>query len=228
MRTKSISIFNSPSQNSIQDEIIWFPIGVWREVKRIVSTLQRNHTRSVRVGINCSEFTSRHGEIWYEWLMAALEKKFDLELCFDNECGRSSNKAEQRNSFSKIVTYFINTYGDQFNSIELCRNPHDKYIPLTSSTDIHSDELVNAATLAANKGKSITLGGIQGGDFEWLMLLIQSGFLKNVDFIRLDSDGDHWSTSTSFLAETISNVLHENGLSTRVLPTLPDASSESA
>ena len=228
MRTKSISIFNSLSPDSIQNEIIWFPVGVWREVKRIVSVLQQNHIKSVRVGIDCSEFASRHGEIWYEWLMAALGTKFDLELCFDNECGRTSTKEDQSHSFSKIVMYFIDKFGDQFSRIELCRNPQDKYIPLTSATDIQSDELISVATFASIKGKSITLGGIQGGDFEWLMLLIHSGLLEKVDFIRLDSDGDHWSTSTSFLAETIANVLYENDLSTRVIPTLPDASSESA
>ena len=131
----------------------------------------------------------------------------------------SSKKPITKYSLAETVEYFILKYGSQFNRIELCRNPSDKYIPINSGTNIFADELVFATTLAVSMKKRITIGGIQAGDFEWLMLLINSGFFEKVEAIRLDNEGDNWSTNTNYLEQAIVEVLQEHNFKTQVFST---------
>lgn len=218
MKINSSGLICSITPDHPLDEILWFPLGMKREVKKQILMLVQKDVFSIRVGINCREFKTEKGSLWYNWLMSALNSKFTLELCFDKFMLPPSALASyNRYSLAEIVESFVYKYGEQFDRLELWRDPLEKYLPITSSTNIFSDELLFAASWAIYLDKKVTIGGIQAGDFEWLSILVGSGFLKKVDAIRLDSEGDLWSTNTLFLARAIEGILLYNGLTTSVL-----------
>lgn len=213
------------TSNYCQDNVLWFPVGKKEEVLMEISLLERKRIRSIRVGISCVVFNTTQGALWYDWLMSVLSKKFDLEPCFDKYyLDLPSNKTFQNNSLCELVELFIYKYGHQFDHLELWKNPLDKFIPITSSTNIYSDELVFAASWAIFLNKKVKIGGVQAGDFEWLTLLIHSGVLRNVTAIRLDSEGDLWSTNTQFFAQSIRSMLKEKGFKTLVFDNAPSLS----
>lgn len=210
------------ASNYYQENFLWFTLGMKEAVRLEISLLEKKKINSIRVGINCTDFNGVKGALWYDWLMLALSKKFDLELCFDKYyLGLPSKKTSQFNYLSEVVDFFIHKYGRQFEQLELWKNPQDKFIPISSSTNIFSDELVVAATSAIFLNKKVNIGGIQAGDFEWLTLLIHSGFLRNVTAIRLDSEGDLWSTNSNFLAQSIRSMFKENNVKTLVFSDTP-------
>lgn len=229
MNTNSIKNISLSTAVYNQDYVSWFPIGLKSEALQKISSLQRKGILVLKLGVNCSEFNTMQGAIWYDWLMSILGDKFELELCFLNNCPvMSPKKPSSKQILSETVECFINKFGGQFNRIELCRNPGDKFIPINSSTNIYSDELVFAATWAVFMKKKITIGGVQAGDFEWLMLLMNSGFFEKVDAIRLDTGADNWSTNTNYLEQAIVGVLQEHNFKTRVFSTSPKVRSKSA
>ncbi|MEB2787225.1 hypothetical protein [Algoriphagus persicinus] len=210
------------------DSVLWFPLGMKEKVQKEISSLERKRIVSLRVGINCLVFNTKEGALWYDWLMSVLSKKFDLEPCFDKYyLHLPSKETSQNNSLHELVEYFISKYGHQFEQLELWKNPLDKFIPITSSTNIFSDELIFAATWAIFLNKKVIIGGIQAGDFEWLSLLINSGFLQDVSAIRLDSEGDLWSTNTNFFAQSIRSMLKEKDFKTVVFSNAPSIIVES-
>ncbi|WP_339702293.1 hypothetical protein [Algoriphagus aquimarinus] len=213
------------TSNYCPDNVLWFPVGMKEEVQMEILLLERKRITSIRVGISCVVFNTTQGALWYDWLMSVLSKKFDLELCFDKySLDQPSNSNSANNSLCELVELFIYKYGHQFDHLELWKNPLDKFIPITSSTNIYSDELVFAASWAIFLNKKVKIGGVQAGDFEWLTLLIHSGVLRNVTAIRLDSEGDLWSTNTQFLAQSIRSMLKEKGFKTLVFDNAPSLS----
>ena len=219
MITQTIDSYFSISLDHEHDPICGFFCRMKEIVRKKITYLQRNQIEKIRISVNCMAFNSEEGRQWNDWMLSTLANKFELELCFDTYSPplflRTSN---QHFTLSELVEYCINKYGDYFDRIEFFRDPKDKFIPITSETNIFSDELVFAVSWAVFMKKSVTLAGIQAGDFEWLMLLVSSGFMHKIDAIRLDNSKDQWSANTSYLREAISDILLEKKLHTRLLP----------
>lgn len=199
---------------SFPDAVTWLNPDMEKEkVQQIISVQMINNVKSLRIGIDCKAFNSANGEHWYSWLMRELDDKFELELCFDNF---SHSLTPPKYSLSEIVDFFIYRYGKQFARIELRRNPKAKFVHMNSSYEIFSDELAYTSSRATSLDKEVFIGGIQSGDFEWLLLMLKSGFLDNVEAIRLGSKGDFWSTHTGFFEQNLRRIFKESGINTLV------------
>lgn len=220
INTNSIKNLSNTIAVDHSDASAGFPVDLKSEVLQKIAFLERKGIHVLKVCVDCKEFNFMWSVGWYDWLMATLGDKFELEISFlNNSPFMSSKKPITKHRLAETVECFINNYGNQFDRIELYRNPEDKFSPINSGINIFADELVFAATFAAFRGKKITIGGIQAGDFEWLMWLINSGFFEKVEAIRLDKEGDNWSSNTNYLEQAVVEVLQGHNFKTQVFST---------
>ncbi|WP_192349161.1 hypothetical protein [Algoriphagus sp. Y33] len=215
--SNSAKIANNPVEPPTE-RTVWFPVRNRKEVMLEIGRFQSEGVDYLRLGIDCAEFSTKKGKKWYDWLLPTLADSFDLELCFDNFSKSPGKSLIKKQTLPEIVEHFIVVHGEHFDLIELWRNPSCRMkeeIP----ENIFAEDVVFAATWAKHLGKKVSLGKIQTVDFEWITKLVSSQFLKNIEHIEVDKDGeDLWSSSTGFYERTLRSLFEAKGLEIEIRP----------
>ncbi|REG88713.1 hypothetical protein [Algoriphagus antarcticus] len=206
------------SSEFITEGIIWFSVRNRKEVNSEIGRLKSQGISRLRLGIDCAEFNTKKGIKWYDWLLPTLAESFELELCFDNFSKTPNRSLSRTYMLPEIVEHFILKHGEHFNLLELWRNPANR-AKHESSENIFSEDVVFAATWAKHLGKKVSLGRIQTTDFEWIATLVSSQFLKNIECVEIDKEGENLrNTSTQFYERTLRSLFEAKGVKTKIRP----------
>ncbi|MDR7130507.1 hypothetical protein J2X69_002863 [Algoriphagus sp. 4150] len=218
MNLSSTSAKPSTQVEPPTEGVVWFPVRNRKEVTLEINRLKSESIDSLRLGIACGDFSTKKGKKWYDWLVPTLAESFDLELCFDNFSQNPDRSLIRRLTLPEIVEHFILKHGEHFTLIELWRNPACRTTEDTCE-NIFAEDVVFAATWAKHLGKKVSLGKIQSSDFEWITRLVSSPFLKNIEHIEVDMDGeDLWSSGAGFYERTLRSLFKAKGVKIEIRP----------
>lgn len=213
---------------AMTEGIMWFPVRNRKEVTLEIGRLRSEGVRFVRLGIECAAFNTKKGNKWYDWLLPTLAESFELELCFDNFSKASNRPLSPKHTLPEIVEHFIIKHGEYFNLLELWRNPSNR-VNQDYSENIFAEDVVFAATWARHLGKKVSLGRIQSVDFDWITKLISSQFLKNIECVEIDKQGEDLVNKCSqFYERTLRGLFEAKGVKTEIRPSWQISSSEIA
>lgn len=163
-------------------EVLWFSHQDKNETKRTIERLSRRRISKLKLGLDCTEFNSKNGKKWYDWLIPTLSKEFQVAVCLDNFSKSGQAPKPVKRSLAQIVEHVIFKHGSQISGLELWRNPVNRS---KFTVNVFSEDVVFAATWAKHLGKKVSLGVIRELDGEWISTLRSSQFMSNIDFVEI-------------------------------------------
>jgi CDP-paratose 2-epimerase len=179
----------------------WFHYEAYEDVERAVHLLRDLGIKHLRTGISWADYHRRRGPQWYDWQMAALGE-FEVMPCIWHTPpslahGRSCSAPPHRlQDFADFIDVVIESYGRQFDALELWNEPNNRYKWDYKQFDPDWEQFAIMTAMAANwaqqRGKQTVLGGMIPVDRDWLELMKGYGLLRFIDVVAIHGFPNMW------------------------------------
>ncbi|HEY0183033.1 MAG TPA: NAD-dependent epimerase/dehydratase family protein [Rhodopila sp.] len=195
----------------------WFRPGEHERVSTAIAGMRAAGASSVRTHLSWATYHTPEGAAWYDWLIPALSRDFELLPCVHytppslSRTGRSSGPPRRLKDFPDFVDHVLTRYGAHFSHIELWNEPNNLL-----DWDWREDpdwlqfcEMIGAAAhWTRHRGWKPVLGGPCPFDPNWLELMGQRGILGTVSAVGFhafpgtwDSEAGGWLGYETHLAD---------------------------
>ncbi len=197
----------------------YFNINDFSQAELIIETIRKIGVTELRTVISWADWYARDGGKWYDWLLPALGKNFNLLPCFTYTPPEIAVEpkifAPPKNpgDYTRFVDIMIKKYGEYFDAVELWNEPNNLNNwdrRLDPEWNIFSEMISSTAELVKNSGKLAVLGGLFPVDPGWLKLMGEKNVLKNFDAAGIhgfhgtwESDWSDWDTTLAAIFDVL-------------------------
>ncbi|MDP4190300.1 MAG: SDR family NAD(P)-dependent oxidoreductase [Bacteroidota bacterium] len=216
-RSKSTSIgFISRKKKPFRIGIVeWFRIGEEQRVKNILSDLKTLGITNMRTGFSWTEWSTKEGQEWYNWLIPQLAMKVNILPCFTYtppQLGietKVSSPPRNPKDYTAFIEDVMKCFGQYFQWVELWNEPNnlnDWDWRLDPSWEVFSEMIKYASQWLKSKEYRTVLGGMSPIDPNWIELLCNRKTLDNIDAVGIHGFPGTWEFDWSEWPVAVSKV----------------------
>jgi CDP-paratose 2-epimerase len=181
----------------------WFRTGEVSRTEEAIAGMEAVGASYLRTHLSWAQYHAPGGREWYDWLVPALGRRFELLPCVHytppsiSRTGRSSGAPARLKDYADFIDLLLTRYGEHFPAIELWNEPNNLL-----DWDWREDrdwlafcEMVGgAAYWAQHRGWRAVLGGPCPFDPHWLALMGERGVLGTVSAVGFHGFPGTWDS----------------------------------
>jgi CDP-paratose 2-epimerase len=216
-RSKSTSIgFISRKKKPFRIGIVeWFRIGEEQRVKDILADLKTLGITNMRTGFSWTEWSTKEGQEWYNWLIPQLAMKVNILPCFTYtppQLGietKVSSPPRNPKDYTVFIEDVMKRFGQYFQWVELWNEPNnlnDWDWRLDPTWEVFSEMIKHASQWLKSREYRTVLGGMSPIDPNWIELLCNRKALDNIDAVGIHGFPGTWEFDWSEWPVAVSKV----------------------
>ncbi len=200
----------------------WFEPHEYERAERVAESLRAIGVEHVRTGVSWADWHGPRGADWYDWLLPALARDFELLPCVTytppslGVAPHVTSPPRRPRDYADFVDLLITRHGELFEHVELWNEPNnlsDWDWRVDTTWTVFCEMVGAAAHWARRRGKKTVLGGMSPIDPPWLELVGAQRLLEQIDAVGIhafpgtwEAEWDGWTANVERVEEALERV----------------------
>lgn len=187
----------------------WFTFQKYDRVERIIADLAELGIKEFRTSFSWADWSrGKDGAAWFDWYTGKLrDAKIRILPCLfytppdiarrkpgESE-GKTSYPPERLEDYAHFTAEMIDRYGDLFDWVQIWNEPNWRPYwdwDMDPGWKLFATMAKGAIDVAHAKGKKCIVGGLTPLSDQWIVMMLEEGFLRDVDAFGLHASPGSW------------------------------------